>query len=200
MTIVEPQLVLRSLDTTWDYARWEGLPDDGNRYEVIDGALYMTTAPSYFHQWIIVQLVQHVGLPAQQQGIAYVGIAPIGLLMPGCDPVQPDFVLVRQENAGIIHDRRIRGVPDLIAEVLSPTNPEHDTIVKRGIYARAGVPEYWMLRPATRDLLVSWQPDSALGDYTQVRLIAADAELVSPTLGVRCTVSDLFAGAPDSTP
>jgi Uma2 family endonuclease len=57
MTIAEPELVLRSLDTTWTYERWEQLPDNGNRYEVLDGVLYMTTAPSFFHQWISGQLV-----------------------------------------------------------------------------------------------------------------------------------------------
>ncbi len=199
MTIVEPELVLRSLDTTWCYARWEQLPDDGNRYEVIDGVLYMTTAPSDFHQWIIIQLLQLVGLPAREQGLAYVYIAPIGVLMPGCDPVQSDFLLVRRDRAAIIHDGLIRGVPDLIAEVLSPTNPEQDTEVKRRSYARVGVPEYWIVRPATRDVLVCWQPDPSLGDYAQVRLVAPDAELVSPTLPLRVAVADLFAGAPDST-
>ena len=199
MTIVEPELVLRSLDMTWCYARWEQLPDDGNRYEVIDGVLYMTTSPSFFHQWIIMRLLHFVGFPAQEQGLAYAITAPVGVLMPGCDPVQPDFLLVRQDRAAIILDRRIRGVPDLIAEVLSPTNPEQDTEVKRRSYARAGVPEYWIVRPATRDVLVCWQPDPSLGDYAQVRLVAPDAELVPPTLPLRVAVADLFAGSPDST-
>ena len=51
-----PELVLRSPEANWNRERWEQLPDDGNRYEVIDGVLYMTTAPSFFHQWIIRQL------------------------------------------------------------------------------------------------------------------------------------------------
>ena len=199
MTLTTPELVLRSLDTTWNYARWEQLPDDGNRYEVIDGVLYMTTAPSIFHQWIITQLFRFVGLPAQDAGLAYPFTAPIGVLMPGCDPVQPDFLLVRRANAVIIHDRRIRGVPDLIVEILSPSNPEQDTDTKRGTYARAGVPEYWIVRPETRDVLVCWQPDAALGDYAQVRLVAAGAQLTSPTLPLQVAVADLFAGAPDTT-
>ncbi len=194
-----PQLVLRSLDGGWDYARWEQLPDDGNRYEVIDGVLYMTTSPSAYHQWISGRLLRFVGHPAEDVGLAYAFVAPIGVLMPGCDPVQPDFLLVRRERAAIIHDRRIRGVPDLIAEILSPSNPEQDTDTKRGAYARAGVPEYWIVRPATRDVLVCWQPDAALGDYAQVRLVAADEELISPTLPLRVAVADLFAGAPDTT-
>ena len=199
MTIAEPELVLRSLDTTWCYARWEQLPDDGNRYEVIDGVLYMRTVPSTFHQWIIERLWRFVGLPAEEQGLAYFFSAPIGVLMPGSDPVQPDFLLIRQERAAIMHDGRIHEAPDLIAEVLSPTNPEQDTEVKRRSYARAGVPEYWIVRPATRDVLVCWQPDPSLGDYAQVRLVAPDAELVSPTLPLRVAVADLFAGSPDST-
>ncbi|RRR67524.1 MAG: Uma2 family endonuclease [Candidatus Viridilinea halotolerans] len=195
-----PDLLMRSLDTTWDYERWEQLPDDDRRYEVIDGILYMTTAPSSFHQWIIRMLDRHIGTPAELRSELYVLTAPIGLLMPGCDPVQPDFLLVRRERAGILADRRVRGVPDLIAEVLSPNNAEQDTEIKRAAYARAGVPEYWIVRPATRDVLVCWQPDQALGTYTQERCYAAGEQLVAATFaGVAAPVDALFAGAPDTT-
>lgn len=199
MAISDSTLVLRSLDHSWDYARWQELPADGNRYEVIDGVLYMTTAPSFFHQWIIKQLVHLVGAPAERAGLAFCATAPLGVLMPGCDPVQPDFLLVRQDRAGIIRERRIHGPPDLIGEVLSPSNPEQDTETKRGAYARAGVPEYWIVRPETRDLLVCWQPDAGLGDYAQSRLIAPDGICESPTLGISLVVAELFAGAPDTT-
>jgi len=194
----QPQLLLRSPDASWDYARWEQLPDDGNRYEVICGVLYMSTAQSQFHQWIVKRLMFRVGSVAEERGLAWAYTAPIGVLMPGCDPVQPDFLLIRQDRAEISPDQRIRGVPDLIAEVLSPTNPEQDTVVKRAAYARAGVPEYWIVRPTTRDVLLCWQPDATLGDYTQSRLVAADAELVSPTLTLRVPVGDLFSGAPNA--
>jgi Uma2 family endonuclease len=200
MAISTLELAMRSLDTEWNYARWEQLPDDGNRYEVIDGVLYMTTAPSNFHQWIVSRLYRLVGIPAEDSGLAYALMAPVGLLMPGCDPVQPDFLLVRRANAGIIADRRVRGVPDLIAEVLSPSNPEQDTEIKRAAYARAGVPEYWIVRPETRDVLVCWQPDAALGNYAQSRLIPSGERVVAATLpGVAANVAELFAGAPDTT-
>src|SRR5689334_7433198 len=58
-----PELALRSHDAAWNYTRWKRLPDDGNRYEVIDGVLYMTTAPSNFHQWIVRRLDRFVGIP-----------------------------------------------------------------------------------------------------------------------------------------
>jgi Uma2 family endonuclease len=199
VTATLPELALRSHDATWNYARWEQLPEDGNRYEVIDGVLYMTTAPSNFHQWIVRRLDRFVGIPLEDRAVAYVFTAPIGVLMPGCDPVQPDFVVVRRTNAAIIRERRIRGVPDLIAEVLSPSNAEQDTKIKRAIYAQAGVPEYWIVRPDTRDVLQCSQPDAILGDYTQTALFGLTTELVAVTLPARVSVAELFAGAPDTT-
>jgi Uma2 family endonuclease len=194
-----PGLVLRSPDASWNRARWEQLPDDGNRYEVIDGVLYMTTAPSYFHQWIIRQISLALIEQLDRIGFGLTTWAPIGLFMPGCDPVQPDIVMIQTSDLGIIHDRRIFGIPTLLVEILSPTNPETDLQIKRGAYARAGVPEYWIVRPATRDVLVCSRPDATLGDYSQTQLSDADGALVSPTLPFHATVADFFAGAPDTT-
>jgi len=199
-TVALPTITLRSLDAGWNYERWEReLPDDGNRYEVNEGILYLTTAPGYFHQWIVRRLDRYIGVPLEQQGLAYAATAPIGVLMPGCDPVQPDFVLVRRDRAGIISERRIRGAPDLIAEVLSPSNPEQDTIIKRRVYARAGVPEYWIIRPETCDVLVCRNPDAALGDDTFTLLVGAAETLSAHTFPIAVPVAELFAGAPDTT-
>ena len=194
-----PELVLRSIDASWNYARWEELPDDGHRYEVIDGVLYMTTAPSSFHQWIVQQLFLELHAQITLSGIGVTFVAPIGVLMPGCDPVQPDLVVVRAEDTAIIAQRRIRGVPALLVEVLSPASIEADTEIKRKAYARAGVPEYWIVRPAQRDVLCYSQPDSTLDDYTHVERAAPDAQLVAATLPVQITVAALFAGAPDTS-
>ena len=199
MVIATPQLFLRSQDATWDYERWQQLPADGNRYEVIDGVLYMSTAPSQFHQWVVKRLTRLIGIPLEDNGEMIYYTAPIGVIMPGADPVQPDFFLIRRDRASIIREGRIYGPPDLIVEVLSPSNPEQDTVVKRGAYARAGVPEYWMVRPATRDAILCWQPDAGLGDYAQVRPVPANTTLTSPTLDFHLEIDQLFAGAPDTT-
>ena len=194
-----PELVLRSPEADWDRARWETLPDDGNRYEVIDGVLYMTTAPSAFHQWILRQITRVLYAQIDDVDVGVTLYAPIGVFMPGCDPVQPDLLVIRTEDLSIIHDRRVYGVPALLIEVLAPSNAEKDTEIKRKAYAQAGVPEYWIIRPATRDLLVYTEPDDSLGDYVQSQRVASDAELVSPTLPVRAQVASFFAGAPDTT-
>jgi len=112
--------------------------------------------------------------------------------------VQPDFALVYRHRSDVFRGRYLHGAPDLIIEVLSPPYPELDTHVKHGSYVRAGVPESWIVQPATRDVLVCWQPESALGNYAQIRLIGPDSELGSTTLPIRLMVADLFADAPNT--
>lgn len=199
VTINAPELILRSPHADWNRLRWEQLPSDGNRYEVIDGILYMTTAPSAFHQWIIRQIFLVLYEQVDRPGIGTTLWSPVGVFMPGCDPVQPDLFVVRTEHLGAFHDRRVFGVPDLIVEVLSPSNPEQDLEVKRDAYARAGVPEYWVVRPAVRDLLLFSQPDPQLGVYTRIDPIAPDGALASPTLPIQTPIAHFFAGAPDTS-
>jgi Uma2 family endonuclease len=201
MTLINtmPELVLRSLDTAWGYARWEQLPDDGHRYEVIDGVLYMTTAPSTFHQWIVQQLFLALHAQLVRTGVGVAFLAPIGVLMPGCDPVQPDAVVVRAEHRAMIADKRIRGVADLLIEVLSPSSITTDTEIKRRAYARAGVPEYWVIRPTERDAIIYSEPDASLDDYIHVTHCPPTGELASPTLPFQLLLADLFADAPDTT-
>jgi Uma2 family endonuclease len=198
MTTVLPALVLRSPDANWNYARWEQLPDDGNRYEVIDGVLYMTTAPSSFHQWIVRRLDRFIGMRVEDLGLGWAFTAPIGLLMPGCDPVQPDFVLILATNTAVKIEGRIHGVPDLIVEVLSPSNAANDNEVKLGAYARAGVPEYAIVDPRSR-VLNAYQLTKR-GGYGVPRVFDESATVTfacAPALPLR--VADLFAGAPDTT-
>lgn len=194
-----PELVVRSLNNSWTYERWLDLPDDGNRYEVIDGVLYMTTAPSFFHQWIIRQIVRELLKQIDDTGLGITIWSPVGLLMPGCEPAQPDILVVRTEEQAIIHDRRIHGVPALIVEVLSPGNIEKDMDIKRAAYARAGVPEYWIVRPAERDVIVLTHVDQTAGTYLHMTTFSQGDELVSLPLRFRAYVGALFAGSPDET-
>lgn len=194
-----PTLVLRSFDEPWTYERWLTLPNDGNRYEIIDGILYMTTAPKFFHQWIISRIVRLLQMQVEESGFGLVIFAPIGLLMPGCDPVQPDILVVRAEDRDMIYGGRIHTVPALIVEVLSSGNSATDTHIKRAAYARAGLPEYWIVRPAERDVIVLSQPDPSLGDYLQTRSYAGNSELIAATLPFRAIVTEFFAGSADET-
>ena len=197
--LLYPDLLLRSLDATWDRARWERLPDDGCRYEVIAGVLYRSTVPTPLHQWIVRQAAQLLIRQICEPGIGVLLWSPIGIFMPGCDPVQPDLLVIRAADQGIVGERGIEGVPALLVEVLSPSNPEQDLVVKRACYARAGVPEYGIIRPTERDIVVHHQPEPATGQYTQISRVASEEEVVSPTLPVRSPVAVFFADAPGRT-
>lgn len=197
MTVMPRETVLRSLDETWTAEAWEELPDDGQRYEIIAGALYVSTAPSPAHQSkvqeIYAVLREQIVLPS----LGFVYLAPVGLFMPGCDPVQPDILVLRAEDRAMIGPKRITGVPALLVEVLSPSNAEYDPIVKRAAYARAGMPEYWIARPIERDFLVYSEPEPASGQYLQSRRVPFDGTLVSPTLPIRAAVASFFANLPE---
>lgn len=182
----------------WTYADWQTLPDDGNRYEIIDGVLYMTTAPSNFHQWIIRYLAYELGKPAEEQGLAVAAWSPIGVLMPGCDPVQPDFILIRKENIGIMRGGLIRGVPDLIVEVLSPGSRTYDEDVKLNAYAKAGVPEYAVIDPKER--VLRYYHLRELGKYAEIKEYKVGENITfeaAPSISV--PIAALFEGAPDTT-
>jgi Uma2 family endonuclease len=182
----------------WTRADWEALPDDGNSYEVIDGVLYRSTSPSYFHNWIIKRFYALLGYPAEERGLAYCGLERVSVFMPGCEPVQPDFVVVLAERASMIRERRIYGVPDLIVEVLSPGSADYDEDVKRTVYAQAGVPEYAVIGPKARQLRLYHLEHP--GEYSPPQIFNASDTVTFaclPTLPL--VVGKLFEGAPDTT-
>ena len=182
----------------WTYTDWEQLPDDGNRYEIIDGVLYITTAPSYFHQWIIQGLQEYIGIPVRRQKLGFAVAAPIGVLMPNCQPVQPDFVVVLQSNAAIIYDRRIRGVPNVMIEVLSPSNAVYDEDIKFEAYARAGLQEYVIIDPRSRTF--NHYRLKSPGLYAAPQTFGeSDTAYLGCLPSLPIPVAELFAGAPDTT-
>lgn len=193
ITALPFELVLRSSEGVWNRDLWEQLPEDGKRYEVIDGVLYMSTAPSPLHQWISrnTQRLLYTQIDDRGHGITF--DAPVGLFMPGCDPVQPDLLVLRPEDHTLVLEKQIETIPLLLVEILSPSNPKHDLVLKLAAYARAGVPEYWVLHPRERTVLVHSEPDPAAGRFRRTRHFAIGEELVSPGLPFRAPVAAFFA-------
>ena len=124
------------------------LPDDGHRHEAIDGELYVTPAPTYRHQKVSQRLEQSLLRLLQAPGHGSVVDAPIGVEFPATqEGVQPDIVFVSSERLGIIHDEGIKGAPDLVIEILSPSTAHRDRGIKRKLYERHGVTQYWIVDP-----------------------------------------------------
>jgi len=193
-TLPARDFLLRSVDKDWTADDWERLPhDSGYRFEIIHGVLYMSTAPSPFHQWISRQSFLVLNDQIDNRGLGLTLTSPIGLFMPGSQPVQPDLLVLAPEDRALIHEGRLETIPLLLVEILSPSNPEHDLVTKVELYASAGVPEYWVFRPAERDVLVHSDPDPTNGVYRQVVQVPRDGELVSPTLPCRVPVTRFYA-------
>ena len=194
----EPTVVIRADHVPgppqgcWTYDDYAALPDDGHRYEIINGVLYMSPAPSTEHQNAVSWFTAILKIHIQGGGFGFVFSSPIDVqLQPQLDPVQPDVVVILRANRAIITSRLIAGAPDLVIEVASPSTANHDRREKLDAYAAAGVREYWIAEPYahTIELLVVEQ-----GRYRSLGLFAGQDKLPSwvvPNLAV--SVEDFFA-------
>jgi len=127
-------------------------PDDGKRYEVIDGQLYVTPPPVLEHQGASSVLHTYVESYVRQRRLGKVYSAPVGVVLDDENGVQPDLVYVSRERLHILSRRGIEGAPDLVVEILSPSTRSRDRGIKRRRYATAGVPHYWIVDPRSREL------------------------------------------------
>jgi Uma2 family endonuclease len=131
----------------WSYAEFARLPDDGNRYEIIDGELSVTPSPRPRHQIIATKLASLVEPDLEEHSLGWIMAGSVDVLLGEGDYLIPDVVFVRRDREAIITDRGIEGPPDLVVEVLSPSTALRDRGIKRERYAASGVPEYWIVDP-----------------------------------------------------
>ena len=131
------------------YDHYVLFPSDGMRHEIIHGRHYMNPAPNPHHQTVS----RHIQFQLYQQielaGLGQVFNAPIDLQLSDTDVVQPDILVVLSDN-DIVTDTRIRGVPDLVIEILSPSNRSYDQQLKKQLYQQHGIPEYWIVDGAEK--------------------------------------------------
>ncbi len=139
----------------WTYEDYLRLPDDGRRYEIIDGVLYMANAPAFEHQQAVTSLTSQLWNFVQTHNLGVVLTAPFEVRLPDiAQPVQPDILFVSNARREIIKPKLIEGTPDLIVEVLSPSTARYDRHIKFDAYERAGVREYWIVNPRLRSVEV----------------------------------------------
>src|SRR5690348_9261468 len=175
----------------WTYDDLLRLPDDGKRYEIIEGALYEMPSPLLVHAKVISNLMFFLGALARSLGAEWF-TAPLDVFIPGGDPVQPDLIVILPGGAAKPVRRGIEGPPDLAVEVLSPSNRGHDRLTKRALYARAGVREYWIVDPEARTLEVF---ALHLDAFHAVQTAAGVDRIASPLLpALGLTAADVFAG------
>ena len=170
---IEPLLTIADLDVFPD--------DDGNRYELIGGELFVSHAPGISHQRVLLNL--QTGL------IDYLKAHPIGILVPGAGAVFSDYDAVIPDLCFVLHERwdevvsgeKFTGAVDLVVEITSPgkTNRQRDLDAKCRLYAKYGVREYWIVDTENRSVLVFRLQGSTLD---QVATLSGDDELTSSLL------------------
>jgi len=181
---IEPLLTVADLDAFPD--------DDGNRYELIGGELFVSRAPGIPHQRVLLNLELALG--------DYLRANPTGILVPGAgaifsdyDAVIPDLAFVRNERWDqVVTGEKFTGPLDLVIEILSPgtQNRQCDLSAKRGLYERYGAKEYWVVDPENREVLVLRLKGEAFEEVSRVK---GNDEITSALLpGFRMKVSSIF--------
>jgi Uma2 family endonuclease len=146
----------------WTYAEFARLPDDGNRYEVIAGELYVTPPPETPHQVASGRFFIELSLfVTRQHNLGEVLYAPVAVLFGEGDYMEPDIVFLLNEHKHYRTRRGIEGPPDLVIEIVSPSTARQDRGIKRERYAHYGVSEYWIIDADRRRVEVYRLQDDA---------------------------------------
>lgn len=166
-----------STPTGWTYSEYARLPDDGNKYEVIDGEVFVTPAPTPNHQRVATTLFFELRHYVERYGLGEM-LWDVDLLFVSGQFLRPDMLFVPTSERDRVTDRGMEGVPGLVVEVLSPSTASVDRVRKPRRYADFGVPAYWVVDPWDRMVLeyelsrgqvdgvpypdrVEWRPDPA---------------------------------------
>jgi Uma2 family endonuclease len=146
--------------TALTYRDYETLPDDGRRYQILDGALDVTPAPSPDHQEVLARLNDAVRRHVEADGLGRTFFAPIDVILADTTIVQPDLVFLDAGRTRLISRRGIEGAPTLVVEVLSPGTAAVDRGAKLRLYARYGVTFYWIVDLDARTIdAYEWTPE-----------------------------------------
>ncbi|HID87659.1 MAG TPA: Uma2 family endonuclease [Anaerolineae bacterium] len=170
-----------------DYLTW---PDDGRRYELYEGELYMVPSPPVTHQRISGNLEALLRQFVLENRLGEIFDAPLDVVLAEDTFVQPDILFVSHERRGIIGEQNISGAPDLVIEILSPATEERDRGIKLQLYCRHGVRECWLVDPEERTvevLALSPEGYQVLGGYS------GDETVSSQVLtGLRFAAREIF--------
>lgn len=133
--------------TRFTYDDLVHLPEDGKRYEIIDGELFVNASPVPRHQRIVRRLLVSFDAYFEEHGGGEVFVSPLDVVFAADNVVEPDLLVIKSDRAAIIGPKNIQGTPHLVVEVLSDGSRRKDELLKRKLYDRFGVDEYWIVDP-----------------------------------------------------
>jgi Uma2 family endonuclease len=169
-------------------------PDDGKRHELIDGEHIVTPSPNAKHQTIAMNLSGLLWTYLREHRIGRLFAAPFDVVFSDFDVVEPDLLFVSQaRQADVLTTAHVRGAPDLVVEIGSPSTRKRDETVKRRLYERFGVSEYWVIDPELDEIKVYRSADGRFERVAELFLENDDA-LESPLFpGLALRLAEVFA-------
>ena len=172
------------------YADLEQTPDDGRRYEIIDGCLFVTPAPWTKHQRVVLNIAV-VLRAAEEAGYGQVYVAPVDVVFDWHNVVEPDVLFISRERLEQVTLKNIQGPPNLVIEVLSSGTRRRDLREKLQLYERFGVPHYWVVDTEEETVrCFAWQD----GRYVEQATLRPGQRLSSPLFpGIEADVRALFS-------
>lgn len=174
-------------------ADWDAMPyRDGNRYEIIEGELFVSCSPGLTHELVLINLIVRIGTFLDDNPIGLI-VTGVGVILSNFSGVIPDAVFFLHEQRDmIVKDDRLHAPPALVIEILSPGSPNirRDRVSKLNIYAKHGVPEYWIVDPKNKTVERYIREDSSL--ILQETLRHEDTLTTTAIPGFACPLSYIF--------
>ncbi|MBN1698630.1 MAG: Uma2 family endonuclease [Spirochaetales bacterium] len=127
-------------------------PDNGKRHELIDGDHFITPAPSIRHQIVSKNIEYLFERYFRNSDTGIILDAPVDVYLSDFDIVEPDLIIIKKENQKIIRDNYIKGHPDMVVEIISPSTQKNDIELKKHLYEKYGVEEYWIVDPDNNEV------------------------------------------------
>jgi len=177
----------------WTHEDYLLFPEDGKRYEIVEGECHMSPAPRTNHQFVSGRLFMRLGLYLEKTKIGKVLSAPTDVILSATNIVQPDLLVVLAARTAIITDGNIQGAPDLVIEILSETTRKTDEMIKKKLYERYGVTEYWIADPELSLVKIYRMTDGRYGrveERTQERRETLTTALLP---GLEISLAEIFA-------
>lgn len=168
-------------------------PDDGLRHELIDGEHYVTPSPNTKHQTVSLNLTVLIGSWLEQHPIGRLFHAPFDVVFSMFDVVEPDLLYLSNERAAeALTTLHVRGVPELVIEIGSPGTRKRDETVKRRLYERTGVSEYWVIDPELDAIRVYRREGDGFGRVDELSASASGVLTTSLLPGLEIPLSRVF--------
>ena len=172
------------------YKDYCATPDD-ERYELLNGNLMMVPAPNRKHQEVLGRLYVELSRFNQEHQLGKVYVAPFDVFLSDTDVVQPDVLFISRAREHTLTDENVRGAPDLVIEILSPSTADRDLGYKHDLYGRHGVLEYWIVDPMGETVAVHRQGDGRL--EVAETLGRGDTLRTALLNGLQLKLDDVFA-------